>query len=114
MTLRIPTQLILGVLFLLAAWGGAFGIALIVVDSRGADSAYIDCIADAIERNLDRSEEHQGDRPVTPDSPAVGASQAAYDTYAQRFIQYEKEFDAWLERGREINQDYIDQERACR
>jgi len=34
MTLRIPPQLVVGLLFLLASWSGAFGIAFAIVEWR--------------------------------------------------------------------------------
>jgi len=51
-TLRIPAQVIWGLVFLLAAWGGAFGIAVAVQEWRGG-SGYIDCVTRVQEKYLD-------------------------------------------------------------
>ena len=116
MTLRIPMQIVLGLLFLMASWGGAFGIAVAVVEWRGDGakaSEYVGCTNDALQKNVDQWKEHRAIRPVSPDSPGAGASSAAYDAYRQQWTQYEKDYENWVDRGDEFSAEYDEAVRAC-
>lgn len=101
----------LSVLLVLLA---SFGIAIGVVEWRGESFRdYIDCTNDALQKSVDASEELRANRPIAPDAPSSGASDAAFDTYQRQFDQYEKEFDRYLDRGDEISQEYDEDVRAC-
>ncbi len=116
MTIRIPLTAIAFILYTVALLGGAFGISYGVFEWRGNSeevSEYVNCTNDVLQTHVDEGERFRRERPVVPDSPAAGAPQAAFDAYSQRFIQYEKEFDAHQERGDEISRDYDEGVRAC-
>ena len=116
MTINIPLKAFAFVAYTLALLGGAFGISYAVFEWRGDGeeaSAYVNCANDALQTDIDESERLRRERPEAPDSPAVGAPQAAFDAYSQRFIQYEKEYDGWLERVEAVVRDYDEDVRAC-
>jgi hypothetical protein len=111
MTIRVP-WFVLGLLaFVIATVAISFGVAFAVNEWRG--SGYIDCIARVEDALLDQSQQHRAERPVGPKSPGAGASSAAFDTYRQQFTQYQAEWDSWQQRGDLIDQQWIDQMRAC-
>jgi uncharacterized membrane protein YcjF (UPF0283 family) len=111
MTIRVPS-FVLGLLaFVIATVAISFGVAFAVNEWRA--SGYIDCVANVQDAALDQWEQHAAERPVSPQAPGAGASSAAIDTYGQQFSQYQAEWDSWQKRGDLINQEWIDQTRAC-
>jgi len=113
--MRIPTPVIFGLIFLLASWAGAFGIAVLVTEWRDGSHAseYINCIDEALLKDLDQSEQHVGTEPVAPNPPGASASAATWDTYQEGFKQYRQVFDNWAEQGREISREYTADTRKC-
>lgn len=116
MTINIPLKAVAFVVYTLALLGGAFGVSYAVFEWRGNGeevSEYVNCSNDALQTYIDRVEQEVRVRPVVPDWPGAGASEAAFDSYQQRFKQYEKEYEAHLERGDDISRDYDEEVRAC-
>lgn len=101
-----------GLVFLLAAWGGAFGIA-VAVQKWWSESDYITCVTRVQEKYLDLWESHRSDQPVSPDAPSSSASQATWDAYSQQWAKYEKDSDAWSAKQRDLDQGWIDETRDC-
>ena len=89
----------------------SFGVAFAVNEWRG--SGYIDCVARVENASLDQWQQHRVERPVAAKPPGPSASSAAWDTYQQQQVQYMTEWDNWQKSGDVIDQQWIDQMRAC-
>ena len=116
MTINIPLKAVAFVVYTLALLGGAFGVSYAVFEWRGNGeevSEYVNCSNDALQTYIDGVEQEVRVRPVVPDSAGAGTSEAALDSYQQRFKEYEKEYEAHLERGDDIGRDYEEEVRAC-
>ncbi len=113
MTIRIPAVILLSVALVIVSGLVAFGVALAVSEWRESGSDYIDCITQVEEGSLDASETLRAARPVSPDPPGAGGSQAAFDAYHQQFTQYRAEHDKWIDRSDDIHRGWLDDMRAC-